>query len=108
MPGDALSVLCIVRLPFNVPNDPIFAARGEQFGSPFMEFAIPEAIIRFRQGFGRLIRRIDDRGVVVIFDRRIISKQYGRLFVESLPQCTVRQGPLADLPEAAAQWLDTH
>jgi ATP-dependent DNA helicase DinG len=105
IPGTDLSALVIVRLPFNVPSDPIFAARGELFDNPFIEYAIPEAIIRFRQGFGRLIRRKTDRGVVAIFDRRVISKRYGSMFLESLPKCTVRMGRLADLPSVAVDWL---
>ncbi len=67
---------------------------------------MPEAILRFRQGFGRLIRTQYDRGVVAIFDKRILTKRYGRLFLDSLPQCTVRTGPLAELPRNAAQWLN--
>jgi DNA polymerase-3 subunit epsilon/ATP-dependent DNA helicase DinG len=106
VPGEDLSVLVIVRLPFTVPSDPVFAARQELFESPFMEYAVPEAVLRFRQGFGRLIRRIDDRGVVAIFDRRIVSKQYGQAFLDALPQCTVQNGPLDDLPRAAADWLE--
>ncbi len=105
IPGTDLSALVIVRLPFNVPSDPIFAARGELFDNPFIEYAIPEAIIRFRQGFGRLIRRKSDRGIVTIFDRRVISKRYGSMFLESLPKCTVRMGRLADLPSVAIDWL---
>jgi ATP-dependent DNA helicase DinG len=105
IPGTDLSALVIVRLPFNVPSDPIFAARGELFDNPFIEYAIPEAIIRFRQGFGRLIRRKTDRGIVAIFDRRVISKRYGSMFLESLPKCTVRMGRLADLPSVATDWL---
>jgi DNA polymerase-3 subunit epsilon/ATP-dependent DNA helicase DinG len=105
IPGDALSVLAIVRLPFDVPSDPLVAARSETFESPFYEYQVPEAILRFRQGFGRLIRTQSDRGVVAIFDRRVLSKHYGSLFIDSLPQCTLRRGKLADLPRAAAQWL---
>lgn len=105
IPGDALSVLAIVRLPFDVPSDPLVAARSETFESPFYEYQVPEAILRFRQGFGRLIRTQSDRGVVAVFDRRVLSKQYGTLFIDSLPQCTLRRGKLADLPKAAAQWL---
>ncbi len=103
--GEALSVLAIVRLPFDVPSDPLVAARSETFESPFYEYQVPEAILRFRQGFGRLIRTQFDRGVVAIFDRRILTKQYGTLFIDSLPQCTLRKGSLAALPRAAAQWL---
>lgn len=106
VPGPALSVLAIVRLPFDVPSDPIVAARSETYESPFDQYMVPEAILRFRQGFGRLIRTRSDRGIVAIFDRRLLSKSYGRTFVESLPRCTVRQGPLVDLPEAAQRWLN--
>ncbi|MCZ7545034.1 MAG: hypothetical protein M5R40_16600 [Anaerolineae bacterium] len=103
--GEALSVLVIVRLPFTVPSDPIFAARSETYADPFAEYAMPEAILRFRQGFGRLIRRRDDRGVVAVFDRRVLSKSYGRAFVASLPSCMVMHGPMAHLPAAAQRWL---
>jgi ATP-dependent DNA helicase DinG len=105
VPGEALSVLIIVRLPFDVPSDPIIAARAETYESPFYQYSVPEAILRFRQGFGRLIRTRSDRGVVVSFDRRLISKTYGRAFVDSLPRCTVRTGPLSDIPKAAVRWL---
>jgi predicted DnaQ family exonuclease/DinG family helicase len=103
--GPALSVLVISRLPFSVPDDPIFAARAETFDNPFAEYAIPEAILRFRQGFGRLIRTKTDRGVVVVLDKRLLTKSYGSLFLNSLPDCTVAKLPLASLPEAARQWL---
>jgi DNA polymerase-3 subunit epsilon/ATP-dependent DNA helicase DinG len=104
--GEALSCLVIARLPFSVPSDPIFAARSETFDDPFGQYALPEAILRLRQGFGRLIRSKTDRGVVVILDKRILTKSYGRAFLDSLPACTVRQGPLAALPQMAAQWID--
>ncbi len=106
VPGEALSVLVIVKLPFDVPSDPIVAARSETFDDPFSEYSVPEAILRFRQGFGRLIRTQTDRGVVAILDRRIMTKSYGRLFTESLPTCTTRVGPIADLPQLAAKWLN--
>jgi DNA polymerase-3 subunit epsilon/ATP-dependent DNA helicase DinG len=105
IPGDALSVLAIIRLPFDVPSDPLVAARSETFEDPFYEYSVPEAILRFRQGFGRLIRTQSDRGVVAIFDRRVLSKTYGNLFIDSLPQCTVKRGRLGELPRSAAQWL---
>ncbi|MFZ3071013.1 MAG: helicase C-terminal domain-containing protein, partial [Anaerolineaceae bacterium] len=105
VPGEALSVLVIVKLPFDVPTDPIVAARSESFDDPFNEYNLPEAILRFRQGFGRLIRTQTDRGVVVILDKRIISKQYGKLFMESLPKCTIVEGSLANLPGQASKWL---
>ncbi len=106
VPGEALSVLVIVKLPFDVPSDPIVAARSETFDDPFSEYSLPEAILRFRQGFGRLIRTQSDRGVVAIFDRRIMSKRYGRLFTDSLPTCTTKIGPAGDLPRLAVRWLN--
>jgi ATP-dependent DNA helicase DinG len=105
VPGEALSVVVITKLPFDVPTDPLISARSETYEDPFNEYYLPEAILKFRQGFGRLIRTQSDRGVVVILDKRVMTKQYGRLFLESLPQCTVRQGPLAGLPKLAGQWL---
>lgn len=105
VPGEALSVLVIVRLPFHVPSDPIVAARSDTFDSPFDEYTVPEAVLRFRQGFGRLIRTQSDRGIVVVLDRRIISKSYGKKFVDSLPRSTVRVGSMADLPDSATRWL---
>jgi DNA polymerase-3 subunit epsilon/ATP-dependent DNA helicase DinG len=70
-----------------------------------MEYAVPEAVLRFLQGFGRLIRTRTDRGVVAIFDRRLISKSYGQVFLDSLPDPTIRRGPVTLLPKAAAEWL---
>ena len=94
IPGADLSALVIARLPFAVPSDPVFSARAETYSNSFEQYAVPDAILRFRQGFGRLIRSRNDRGVVAIFDRRIISKRYGRRFLESLPDCEVQSGPL--------------
>ena len=105
IPGEALSVLVIVKLPFAVPSDPLVAARSETFEDPFNEYHLPEAILRFRQGFGRLIRTQADRGVVVILDRRVLTKAYGKLFIESLPQCTLRVGTLSELPQSTVKWL---
>jgi DNA polymerase-3 subunit epsilon/ATP-dependent DNA helicase DinG len=105
VPGEALQVVVITKLPFDVPTDPLIAARSETYEDPFNEYYLPEAILKFRQGFGRLIRTQSDRGVVVILDKRVMTKQYGRLFLESLPQCTFRQGPLANLPREAGKWL---
>jgi DNA polymerase-3 subunit epsilon/ATP-dependent DNA helicase DinG len=106
IPGESLSALVIVRLPFAVPSDPIFAARAETYDNSFNDYAIPDAILRFRQGFGRLIRTSTDRGIVTIFDRRIISKSYGSAFLEALPDCALQQGPLSLLPAAAKNWLN--
>ncbi len=106
IPGEALSVLVIVKLPFDVPSDPIIAARAETFEDPFNEYNLPEAILRFRQGFGRLIRTQSDRGVVVILDKRVLTKKYGRQFLESLPVCTRKVASSLELPAAAARWLN--
>jgi len=106
IPGEALSVLVIVKLPFDVPSDPIIASRSETFEDPFNDYQLPEAILRFRQGFGRLIRTRSDRGVVVVLDRRILTKRYGKSFTDSLPNCQVHQGLLQDLPAMAARWLN--
>ena len=104
--GESLSCVVIAKLPFDVPDDPIFAARSEMYEDSFSEYSLPNAILRFRQGFGRLIRTRTDRGVVVCLDRRILSKAYGREFLRSLPECTSRQAPLAELPPLAARWID--
>ena len=104
--GPALSCLVIVRLPFSVPSDPVFAARSRTFEDPFGQYAVPEAVLRFRQGFGRLIRSYTDRGVVVVLDKRILSKAYGSSFLDSLPDCTVYRGSLGELPASAASWIE--
>jgi DNA polymerase-3 subunit epsilon/ATP-dependent DNA helicase DinG len=103
--GDALSLLIIAKLPFSVPSDPIFAARAELFDEPFREYALPQAVLRFKQGFGRLIRQKGDRGVVAVLDRRIRSKSYGRVFLQSLPPCTVRDLRSGEGAELIRAWL---
>jgi DNA polymerase-3 subunit epsilon/ATP-dependent DNA helicase DinG len=103
--GDALSVLVIAKLPFSVPTDPVFAARSEGFEDPFLQYSVPQAILKFKQGFGRLIRSKSDRGVVAVLDRRVISKRYGQAFLDSLPDCTIKNGLTANLPDAVADWL---
>ena len=105
VPGTALSAVFITKLPFDVPTDPLIAARSELYEDSFNEYYLPEAILKFRQGFGRLIRTASDRGIVAILDRRVLSKQYGRLFLESLPACTVKQGPIGNLAREAGRWL---
>ncbi|HSJ89264.1 MAG TPA: helicase C-terminal domain-containing protein, partial [Anaerolineales bacterium] len=105
VPGEQLSIVMLTKLPFDVPTDPLIAARSEMYEDSFQQYYLPEAILKFRQGFGRLIRTQFDRGVVAILDRRVLTKQYGRLFLESLPQCTARQGPATNLPREAGKWL---
>jgi len=108
IPGDDLSGLIIARLPFAVPSDPVFSARSETYSDAFQQYAVPDAILRFRQGFGRLIRSRSDRGVVAIFDSRVISKRYGADFLESLPDCTVEYGVLENLPLVASAWINEY
>jgi DNA polymerase-3 subunit epsilon/ATP-dependent DNA helicase DinG len=103
--GDALSVLIITKFPFAVPSDPIFEARSELYDNPFMELSLPLAVLKFKQGFGRLIRTTHDRGICVILDKRAISKRYGSTFIQSLPPTNVTVGSAYDLPETAAQWI---
>ncbi len=106
IPGSDLSALVIVRLPFAVPSDPIFAARSETYHDPFPQYAVPEAILRFRQGFGRLIRTHEDRGIVTVLDSRITTKSYGMSFIESLPDCEIKDGSVDRLAAVAREWLN--
>jgi len=92
--GEALRCVILVKLPFRVPSDPIFQARSELVeksgGDPFMDYALPGAVVKFKQGFGRLIRHQNDRGVVVVLDSRLMTKGYGKIFLRSLPSCIKR------------------
>ena len=89
--GKSLECVILTRLPFRVPTDPIIEARVENIkrmgGNPFMDYIVPLAVVKFRQGFGRLIRTRQDRGCVLIMDKRVLTKNYGKRFLSSLPEC---------------------
>ena len=91
VPGEALSNVIVTRLPFAVPDHPLVASKLEQIeargGNPFMEYSVPEAVLKLRQGIGRLIRSGKDEGMAVILDNRVLTKRYGRVFLDALPDC---------------------
>jgi ATP-dependent DNA helicase DinG len=101
VPGRSLEQVIIARLPFRVPSEPVLEARAEAIersgGDPFMQYTVPQAVIRFKQGFGRLIRHKEDRGVVLILDNRVIKRGYGRQFLNSLPEVPVRSAPAEEV-----------
>jgi ATP-dependent DNA helicase DinG len=109
IPGEDLSCLVMVRLPFSPPDEPITEAINEYYKelgkSSFSVYALPEAIIRFKQGFGRLIRRSTDRGVVVVFDRRIETTSYGKAFIKSIPSIPIEHGSISEIIDIIEKWL---
>ena len=105
LPSGLLKALVLTRLPFAVPTDPVVMARSNQYDNPFSEFSVPQAVLRFRQGFGRLIRNKDDQGTIVIMDNRITGKSYGNSFLKSIPPCTLKPSSLTTIGQLASQWL---
>jgi len=105
VPGERLSCVVMVRLPFPVPTDPVYAARAELVRDAFTQLALPQAALRLKQGFGRLIRRSSDRGAVVILDNRILGRDYGKAFLDVLPPASRFVGPSAEISEQVGEWL---
>ena len=96
VPGEALSNVIITKLPFSVPSEPLIEARLDKIkadgGNPFIEYSLPEAVLKFKQGIGRLIRSKLDTGIIAILDNRVITKKYGKVFLDSLPPCPIMIG----------------
>lgn len=109
IPGEDLSSLVIVRLPFQPPNHPVFEAKSnrmkENGKNAFMELSLPNAVIKFKQGFGRLIRSSSDRGIVFICDARIVKTRYGKYFTESIPDVPMTYDTTSRLMEKAEEWF---
>jgi predicted DnaQ family exonuclease/DinG family helicase len=105
VPGERLCCVIMVRLPFPVPSEPVYAARAERVRDPFTQLALPQAALRLKQGFGRLIRRTTDRGAVVILDNRILGRDYGKAFLDVLPPASRYVGPSAEIGDEVAGWL---
>ncbi len=109
VPGESLSQVIIVKLPFIVPSDPVFVARAEAIskrgGNSFMELSIPEAVIKFRQGIGRLIRTKNDKGAVVVLDRRVYEKRYGSIFLAGMPFCKQFYEPLENIAKRVNDFI---
>jgi Rad3-related DNA helicase len=111
-PGESLEIVVVAKLPFSVPDDPLVEARAERMREqgvdPFMQDAVPEAVMRFRQGLGRLIRRADDRGVVVVCDPRLATASYRRAFLAALPVPAVTSSDPVALTNDVADFLTQH
>ncbi|MGG1876978.1 ATP-dependent DNA helicase DinG [Paenibacillus cisolokensis] len=110
VPGEALTCLAIVRLPFQPPSHPLVEAKSEllqqQKKNPFMKLSVPQAVIRFKQGFGRLVRTAQDKGIVIVFDTRVIESYYGKYFLYSLPGPKMEHMPTDQMVPRIAEWLN--
>ncbi|SME97031.1 ATP-dependent DNA helicase DinG [Paenibacillus barengoltzii] len=110
IPGEALTSLAIVRLPFQPPNHPLVEAKSERLQrekkNPFMKLSVPQAVIRFKQGFGRLVRSSQDRGIVIVYDTRILESYYGKYFLYSLPGPKMEHMPLTQMVPRISEWLN--
>ncbi|OMC73447.1 ATP-dependent DNA helicase DinG [Paenibacillus odorifer] len=110
IPGEALTCLAIVRLPFQPPNHPLAEAKSEllqaQKKNPFMKLSVPQAVIRFKQGFGRLVRTAQDRGIVIVYDTRVIESHYGKYFLYSLPGPKMEHMLTDQMVPRIAEWLE--
>jgi DNA polymerase-3 subunit epsilon/ATP-dependent DNA helicase DinG len=104
LPGDVLRCVVIARLPFSVPDDPLVQGRAERYDDPFVEFQLPQAALRLRQGFGRLIRTKTDYGAVVLLDRRVVTKDYGEVLLDSLPDARTEHLPLDGIAPRVTAW----
>lgn len=111
IPGESLSHVIVVKLPFPVPSDPVFQARSENIekkgGKSFMELSIPESVIKFKQGFGRLMRSCKDRGCVTVLDNRLVSKFYGHFFIKSVPNSKICFSSLENVLSSVERFLDS-
>ncbi len=105
LPGDALKALIVTRLPFDVPSDPIIAARGETYENAFSEFQIPRSLLRFKQGVGRLLRSTKDQGVIIVLDSRVLNRAYGAAFIDALPTSNVQTPTLDRLGDEVRDWF---
>ncbi|MBY0096575.1 ATP-dependent DNA helicase DinG [Mesobacillus maritimus] len=109
IPGEDLSCIVIVRLPFSPPDEPLAVAKRDlilqQGGNPFNELSLPEAVLRFKQGFGRLVRSSTDRGIIFVFDRRIITTSYGKAFLQSIPTVPIQRATIDEMINFINKWL---
>jgi ATP-dependent DNA helicase DinG len=100
-----LRAMLLTRLPFSVPSDPLFAARGERYEDAFRQYAVPSAVLRFRQTVGRLLEAQRQRNVLVILDKRMVSRDYAQVFLDSLPPSAIQRAPLSEMAAAVRTWL---